>query len=93
MLVKPQFEAGRSKVGKNGVVRVAQVHEQVVCDIAAFAQSLGFYVAHIDYSPITGPKGNIEFLLVLEKKSVPDASCVSIPQLVHHVVEEAHLNL
>ena len=93
VLVKPQFEAGRDKVGKNGVVRAAQVHEQAVCEIAIFAQNLEFHVAQIDYSPITGPKGNIEFLLILEKKSNGNVSCVSIPQLVHHVVEEAHINL
>ncbi len=93
VLVKPQFEAGRDKVGKNGVVRAAQVHEQVVCEIADFAQNLGFHVAQIDYSPITGPKGNMEFLLVLDKNGGRDEPCVFIHQLTHHVVEEAHLNL
>ena len=68
VLVKPQFEAGRGKVGKNGVVREKETHRQVVEETALFAQSLGFVVEQIDYSPITGPKGNIEFLLVLSKE-------------------------
>lgn len=61
-LVKPQFEAGRERVGKKGVVRDPQVHLDVLMDIVNFAPSFGWRVCQLDYSPITGPEGNIEFL-------------------------------
>ncbi len=67
VLVKPQFEAGKGKVGKNGVVRDAAVHREVLAGAARFASGVGFTVEGMDFSPITGPKGNIEFLLVLQK--------------------------
>ena len=66
-LVKPQFEAGRERLGKRGVVRDPAVHAAVLRDTAAFAAGLGFAVLGMDYSPITGPEGNLEFLLLLEK--------------------------
>lgn len=66
-LVKPQFEAGRGKVGKNGVVRDPKTHAEVLGDAARFALEVGFAIEAMDFSPITGPKGNIEFLLVLQK--------------------------
>ena len=65
-LIKPQFEAGRGQVGKNGVVRDAAIHTDVCINIIRFAQSLGYAVKDLSFSPITGPKGNIEFLLFLE---------------------------
>ncbi len=68
ILVKPQFEAGKGKVGKNGVVREESTHKEVLLSCMLFAQSLGFEIEHVDYSPITGPKGNIEFLMVLRKR-------------------------
>ena len=61
-LVKPQFEAGREKVGKKGVVRDPEVHREVLEDFAASADSLGFAIAGLDYSPVRGPEGNIEYL-------------------------------
>ena len=64
-LIKPQFEAGREKVGKKGVVRDRQVHEDVIKQIMDFALALGFSLLHLDYSPIKGPEGNIEYLLHL----------------------------
>ncbi len=67
VLVKPQFEAGREKVGKNGVIRDKSVHSQVLKGAVDFAFDTGFDVKEIDYSPIKGPKGNIEFLMILEK--------------------------
>ncbi|TPG73309.1 TlyA family RNA methyltransferase [Brevibacillus laterosporus] len=66
-LVKPQFEAGKEKVGKNGIIRDATVHRQVVEEIAGFATTVGFQVKGVSYSPITGGEGNIEFLLHLYK--------------------------
>ncbi len=64
-LIKPQFEAGKENVGKKGVVRDARVHEEVICGVIAFAKSEGFGVAGLDFSPIKGPEGNIEYLLHL----------------------------
>ena len=66
-LIKPQFEAGREQVGKKGVVRNAEVHEQVITDCLKAAGDCGFAVAGLDYSPIRGPEGNIEFLCYLKK--------------------------
>ena len=66
-LVKPQFEAGREKVGKKGVVRDKKVHEEVVCHILTYALSMGFEILGLSYSPIKGPEGNIEYLLYIEK--------------------------
>lgn len=66
-LVKPQFEAGREKVGKKGVVRDKKVHEEVVCHIMTYALSMGFKILGLSYSPIKGPEGNIEYLLYIEK--------------------------
>ena len=67
VLIKPQFEAGRDKVGKKGVVRDKKVHEEVISRIMDFADMAGFEILHLDYSPIRGPEGNIEYLLHLSK--------------------------
>lgn len=66
-LVKPQFEAGRSEVGKGGVVRDSAVHERVCTEAKAWVESQGWTVLGIEQSPITGPEGNVEFLLGAEK--------------------------
>lgn len=66
-LVKPQFEAGKDEVGEKGVVRDRAVHEKVLKDITGFLPTLGWGVAGLDYSPIRGPEGNIEFLLYLKQ--------------------------
>lgn len=72
-LIKPQFEAGREKVGKKGVVRDAKVHSQVIEKIADYAVMIGFAVKGLTFSPIKGPEGNIEYLVYLEKKTdIPD---------------------
>ena len=67
-LIKPQFEAGKGKVGKNGVVRELSVHEEVIERAVSFADYVGFNILGIDFSPIKGPEGNIEYLMSLEKK-------------------------
>lgn len=64
-LIKPQFEAGREKVGKKGVVTDSRVHKEVVETIERFAFSIGFAVMGLDFSPIKGPEGNIEYLLLI----------------------------
>lgn len=66
-LIKPQFEAGREKVGKKGVVRDKTVHREVIRKVAEYAQQIGFGVLEMDYSPIRGPEGNIEYLIHLKK--------------------------
>lgn len=64
-LIKPQFEAGKEQVGKNGVVRDASIHKSVICDVINSAVGMGYSVLGLSYSPIKGPKGNIEYLLYL----------------------------
>lgn len=66
-LIKPQFEAGKDKVGKKGVVRDPKVHEEVVHRIMDFVRLAGFEVLHLEYSPIKGPEGNIEYLIHIRK--------------------------
>lgn len=97
-LVKPQFEAGREKVGKKGVVRDKKVHLEVVCNIMEFAKNTGFQILELSFSPIKGPEGNIEYLLYLEKdmereetESTPLEECYK--ELAKEVVEEAHSTL
>lgn len=74
-LIKPQFEAGREKVGKKGVVREPEVHRQVIRQVMDYAAQIGFTLLHLEYSPIKGPEGNIEYLLHAVKtagESAPD---------------------
>ena len=71
-LIKPQFEAGREDVGKKGVVRDSEVHARVIRDILSFAPQIGLSAVGLDYSPIRGPEGNIEYICHL--KNCPDAS-------------------
>lgn len=68
-LIKPQFEAGKEKVGKKGVVKEPAVHEEVIRKVVDFADLLGFEILHLDFSPIKGPEGNIEYLVHLRKNS------------------------
>ena len=90
-LIKPQFEAGRSEVGKNGVVRDARVHADVCRRVLAMAMEAGYHIKGLSYSPITGPKGNIEFLVWLEQHAKEEAStCAFQDVFVAEVVSEAH---
>ena len=68
-LIKPQFEAGREEVGKGGVVRDSAVHERVCVEAGAWVESKGWRVIGIERSPITGPEGNVEFLLAAERRT------------------------
>lgn len=79
-LIKPQFEAGRDKVGKNGVVREPRVHEEVIRKIVDYADSIGFSVLHLEYSPIKGPEGNIEYLLHLKKETQPSEEILALTE-------------
>lgn len=90
-LIKPQFEAGRREVGKNGVVRDARVHAAVCRQVLAFAMEAGYHVRGLSYSPITGPKGNIEFLVWLERHADGiESSCAFADAFVDEVVKQAH---
>ena len=88
-LVKPQFEAGREKVGKKGVVRDPRVHEEVLHKVIRWALDLGFIVLQLDFSPIKGPEGNIEYLLHL-KKGGPESEEAQLSADPEQVVKKAH---
>lgn len=79
-LIKPQFEAGRDKVGKKGVVREPEIHEEVVCKIIDYADAIGFDILHLDYSPIKGPEGNIEYLVHIRKNVEKAAATAEITE-------------
>ena len=79
-LIKPQFEAGRDKVGKNGVVREPKVHREVIAKIVDYADSIGFTVLHLEFSPIKGPEGNIEYLLHLMKEKEPSEKVAALTE-------------
>lgn len=93
-LIKPQFEAGRERLGKNGVVRDKKVHEAVISEVMEYAKATGFKILGLDYSPIKGPEGNIEYLLYLEKQGggVP-ATYVFEGMDIKSTVETAHKEL
>lgn len=85
-LIKPQFEVGREKVGKKGVVRDRAVHEEVIRMVMDYASSIDFYPLALDFSPVKGPEGNIEYLLFLSKnkqdQEIVDASSIDIKAVV-----------
>lgn len=95
-LIKPQFEAGREKVGKKGVVRDPKVHEEVIAKIVRHADEVSFEVLDLSYSPIRGPEGNIEYLIHLKKNPervvYPDILAV-FEKKIKEIVEEAHREL
>lgn len=91
VLIKPQFEAGREKVGKNGVVRDKNVHIEVIENVVLFTKELGFKIKALDFSPITGPKGNIEFLMYIENSDGEEA--FDIMEKAREIVHTAHESL
>ena len=84
-LIKPQFEAGREKVGKKGVVRDIAVHKEVIENVLEFTKEIGFSVKGLDFSPIKGPEGNIEYLMYVEK-SDEESSVFEIDK----IIEDSH---
>lgn len=99
-LIKPQFEAGKEKVGKKGVVRDPQVHREVIETVLAFAMEKGFTILNLDFSPIRGPEGNIEYLMHLRKTepAAEDFDAADFVQnhfagLIRETVESAHKTL
>lgn len=96
-LVKPQFEAGREKVGKKGVVRDSKVHREVLEQIMQYVLSIGFEILELSFSPIKGPEGNIEYLLYIqntdripEGDSLEESFHVSYDSLIRETVAAAH---
>lgn len=103
-LIKPQFEAGREKVGKKGVVREKNTHLEVIRKVMEFASEIGFEILNLEFSPIKGPEGNIEYLLYLHKPEQASEETVTgeealakaekeCPVSPEQVVEEAHMEL
>ncbi|MEA4973390.1 MAG: TlyA family RNA methyltransferase [Candidatus Metalachnospira sp.] len=88
-LIKPQFEAGREKVGKKGVVKDKKVHEEVILKIIDFAFEIGMNVIGISFSPIKGPEGNIEYLIMLDKKNEA-LSKEEAYKTAHAITEQSH---
>ncbi|HHY47500.1 MAG TPA: TlyA family RNA methyltransferase, partial [Firmicutes bacterium] len=100
LLVKPQFEAGRERVGKHGVVRDPAVHEQVIKEVIMAARDAGLTVRGLTFSPIKGPMGNIEFFLLLGPqggqpvfRGQGELSTDAVDDAIRHVVEAAHREL
>ncbi len=99
-LIKPQFEAGREKVGKKGVVREPKVHVEVIETVLAFTIAKGFRILHLDFSPIRGPEGNIEYLMHIDKNGpvAEEFDAVAFvnenyADLIKNTVENAHKTL
>ena len=92
-LIKPQFEAGREKVGKHGVVRDKKVHAEVIRKVLDYASTIGYTVLGLDYSPIKGPEGNIEYLAYLDKGDGETGDKGPDESMILRVVDEAHSRL
>ncbi len=94
-LIKPQFEAGREKVGKKGVVRDRAVHFEVIQMVINYAISIGFQICNLDFSPIKGPEGNIEYLLHIVNIDTYDNTneTENIEEVINKVVDKAHGDL
>ena len=90
-LIKPQFEAGRDKVGKKGIIKDSKVHKDVIRDIYDFCSSIGLFINNITFSPIKGTTGNIEYLAHIKKDSGIDKN--NIDSIINTVVSESHLML
>ena len=88
-LIKPQFEAGREKVGKKGVVRDPAVHREVIETVVSFAQDCGFEVLGIEFSPIKGPEGNIEYLMYAKKNC--DFEKKDFSEEIEGLVDKSHI--
>lgn len=90
-LIKPQFEAGREKVGKKGVVRDARVHLEVIHRVVNIAREMGFITRGLTFSPVKGPEGNIEYLIWLTKDGLAENNVTD--ELIEQTVEAAHTKL
>ncbi|MDV2685155.1 TlyA family RNA methyltransferase [Alkalihalophilus lindianensis] len=89
-LVKPQFEAGREQVGKKGIVREPSIHKEVLTKMTSFVQAEGYNIEGIDFSPIRGGEGNIEFLMHLSYESDSSSPLSHLPEAIDEIVKRAH---
>lgn len=89
-LIKPQFEAGKEHVGKNGVIKDPKIHKRVIMELLNFAQDNGFSYIGLSYSPIKGPKGNREFLAYFEKAESDEAMEEKFETIATSIVKESH---
>ena len=87
-LIKPQFEAGRDDVGKKGVVRDPEIHKRVIGEIVTFSHEIGFTIEKLDFSPVKGPEGNIEYLILLSKNESNDIYVTD--DLIVQTVNKSH---
>lgn len=98
-LIKPQFEAGREQVGKGGIVRDPEVHKEVIRKAVSYAQESGFVFYGLTYSPMTGAKGNIEYLMMIEtaeaarEEGIENPALEQLNAIADRVVKEAHEKL
>ena len=96
-LIKPQFEAGREKVGKKGVVRDKSVHVEVIENVSCFALTSGFEILGLDFSPVKGPEGNIEYLIYLRKTAEIQENDILLEEdykkTIKQLVEDSHTTL
>jgi len=96
-LIKPQFEVGKEKLGKGGVVREKKLHAEVVGEIIDFCRSIDLEIIDLTYSPVKGPAGNIEFLIHLQlrsgQKDLPVDNSADLDGLIQRVIDEAHIAL
>ena len=96
-LIKPQFEAGREKVGKKGVVRDKSVHVEVIEKVSCFALTSGFEILGLDFSPVKGPEGNIEYLIHLRKTAEIQENDILLEEdykkTIKQLVEDSHTTL
>ena len=91
-LIKPQFEAGREKVGKKGVVRDRAVHAEVIENVTGFARDNGFHVMGLDFSPVKGPEGNIEYLMLISKNEMDEDQSFDTA-FIKKLVDDSHAEL
>lgn len=87
-LIKPQFEAGKEQIGKNGVVRESATHIEVISNVISYAESINLYPKDLTFSPVKGPAGNIEYLVYLVSKSDNNFSCEKIAETVKCAYEQ-----
>jgi 23S rRNA (cytidine1920-2'-O)/16S rRNA (cytidine1409-2'-O)-methyltransferase len=87
-LIKPQFEAGKEQVGKKGIVRDKSIHKEVIEKVIDYGVKVGLYPTNLTYSPLTGAKGNIEYLMLLEKNDE-----VNVDLDVDRITDLAHNDL
>lgn len=90
-LIKPQFEAGKGFVGKKGVVKDSQIHQDTIVKVVDFAVETGFSALGLTFSPVKGPEGNIEYLVYLKKELSPRLEID--PEMISSVVEASHMQL